>query len=976
MRIRSEWRVFRIVLALLLPIAWGHEVFTRSPVAFDAPLAPNPPDNITLGAYYYPWWYKHFQVSNEGYLRRELYPRQEIRLGRYDDTQASVIQQHLAWSEQANIKVWVSSWWGPRSSTDSFLRHLAFTDKVELGDHKIAILYETTGRIKQDENGTYMYNKNVADDFAYICQQQQYFSHPNYYRINGRPVVAIYLTRLLDKHEVLDDVVGIIRSKCDHYDVYIIGDQVWGMPPTESLDHLDAVTNYDMYGNMKKPRYAGQDRVDAYFAKAKKWKEYAAEHNASFIPGCSPGYNDRGVRLDKNNTALSRRLDENQEEGTLLAAQLLQSIPLVDPGADYLLLVNSFNEWHEDTQVEPCDGPTTSEPYTYTQGLDYTGYGTLYLDILATYTLKEDSAPVSQLPVEFTGPVYADPTLGAYYYSWLTEENYMAGLRGNLIPSQTSVHADVDDTIIADLWMSWQANIKLWITPWTKPSPHATDVGALSIFDNDFLQQSDHRVALQYNVKNRYKGNDGSVDYETIDSDISYICEMYLDHPNYYMTSSGDPVLFLGLTRAFSDEDLDIVVNTIRKAALEPPCNTTLYLVGDQVWGDIEDAPYFPFSKLDAVMNHDVYGNMGEPEGYAGESLVHQYYEQQRQWRIAAWQEGCAYVPTVFPGFNDQATRASLGNSVLSRMITEDSDEGSFFSASLEAAKFLLPPELDNLMLVNSLNHFAEDTQIYPVCGATTTIPNSLTEGISYNGYGTYYLDILANLFGSVEEQSIPTYTKIRSDVCFSPSPTSYPTGSLMPTVTSAPSYTMAPSFGATSLPPSLPPSLSPSPSMAPTLTQAPSEESTWNATADVSMDDCLEQGNVSCSESPSPAPSKSLNFEETTSGKLHPTTSTSSPAPTPFLPDGYTYPTPVPSLAPTLALVGNNALYDTESPTVTSSHPTNQPTSTQGPTKPQFETGPLQLGVVADGVQKQGMPFLGWLTMAGTMLLLLLGVQ
>lgn len=50
--------------------------------------------------------------------------------------------------------------------------------------------------------------------------------------------------------------------------------------------------------------------------------------------------------------------------------------------------ITSFNEWHEDTEIEPSivtapstedDSPTGSQ---YTQGLVYQGFGTTYLDVL------------------------------------------------------------------------------------------------------------------------------------------------------------------------------------------------------------------------------------------------------------------------------------------------------------------------------------------------------------------------------------------------------------------------------------------------------------------------------------------------------------------------------------------------------------------------------------------------------------------
>jgi hypothetical protein len=59
-----------------------------------------------------------------------------------------------------------------------------------------------------------------------------------------------------------------------------------------------------------------------------------------------------------------------------------------DDDAGDLVMVTSWNEWHEDTQIEPVAeaAPTSRDDSVdgdeYTRGLSYEGYGTLYLDIL------------------------------------------------------------------------------------------------------------------------------------------------------------------------------------------------------------------------------------------------------------------------------------------------------------------------------------------------------------------------------------------------------------------------------------------------------------------------------------------------------------------------------------------------------------------------------------------------------------------
>jgi glycoprotein endo-alpha-1,2-mannosidase len=352
------------------------------------------PKDIMVGAYYYPWYSDDFH-RGDGYVRDKLIPRHQPTLGEYDDTKHKVVAQHLAWSRQANINLWLTSWWGRGRREDITISEVIMKHE-DLGDHQIALLYESTSRVRQDEGWT---TQRVASDMNHICRT--YFQNDNYYKIDGKPVLAMYLTRSLHENDVLGKVTQIMRDTAKEVcktEIYIIGDQVWGNAPNPSedyppFDYLDALTNYDLYGNTddststrKRSAHASQGTVDRYYKQQADWRARAIANNVNYIPAVSPGYNDRGVRRSKDNLALSRRLEKDSEPGTLFAAQLQQARYLVDSGAGNLLLVNSFNEWHEDTQIEPCDGEPTNVPYDLTNGTVYEGYGELYLDILRAGT--------------------------------------------------------------------------------------------------------------------------------------------------------------------------------------------------------------------------------------------------------------------------------------------------------------------------------------------------------------------------------------------------------------------------------------------------------------------------------------------------------------------------------------------------------------------------------------------------------------
>jgi hypothetical protein len=65
------------------------------------------------------------------------------------------------------------------------------------------------------------------------------------------------------------------------------------------------------------------------------------------------------------------------------------ALPNIDPLCNNIIMVTSFNEWYEDSQIEATTGKapasTTDDSRTgsyYTGGQRYVDYGYLYLDIL------------------------------------------------------------------------------------------------------------------------------------------------------------------------------------------------------------------------------------------------------------------------------------------------------------------------------------------------------------------------------------------------------------------------------------------------------------------------------------------------------------------------------------------------------------------------------------------------------------------
>jgi glycoprotein endo-alpha-1,2-mannosidase len=362
-----------------------------------APLAMGSP---TVGVYYYPWYGAGPGTPGHTFndtLRAHLTPEKQLpAAGAKSSRDADVIAAHIDQSHQGNISMWSMSWWGPNGYEDRTIRQNILTHP-RASELKYTIHYESVGRFGNDfANPDF---SNFLPDFRYLAQN--IWSDPNYMRIDGRPVVIMYLTREYFKTasswEVLSDVRGAIEQEFG-YNPYIIGDDFFGSGTVnvQRASQFDAITDFDVYGTAFSSGIATQSRVNALAGIYSNAKTAAESVGVGFVPTASPGYNDRGV--PRNNTPAPRYLTElgPTAQGSLWEAMLDDAVlPNTDASVNDLLMINSFNEWHEDTQIEASviSGLTNTDDSAagnqYTAGRYYEGYGTLYLDLLRAATVLQ-----------------------------------------------------------------------------------------------------------------------------------------------------------------------------------------------------------------------------------------------------------------------------------------------------------------------------------------------------------------------------------------------------------------------------------------------------------------------------------------------------------------------------------------------------------------------------------------------------------
>ena len=262
-------------------------------------------------------------------------------------------------SQELGIDTWICSWWGPESWEDETLQTVVLPtlskDSAERPAIDFCLLYESAGLLDFDpERGiefTPALTSRFRAHFKYIAGK--YFAHPAYRRIEGKPVVYLYLSRTFSRD--FADAIAEIRQTVSElgYSMFLIGDEVyWGEPNRERIALFDGITAYNMHGP---PRFANlgdyEEFVDECRLTYMRYRVVAAEVGTHFIPGIMPGFDATGTVGGEGYYVIPRDLHPGSSE-TVLESMRRMALPLIDPKLK-LITLTSFNEWHEGTQLEP-----------------------------------------------------------------------------------------------------------------------------------------------------------------------------------------------------------------------------------------------------------------------------------------------------------------------------------------------------------------------------------------------------------------------------------------------------------------------------------------------------------------------------------------------------------------------------------------------------------------------------------------------
>jgi len=285
-------------------------------------------NNITDGSYV-GWRRKKMSYMPDYYeppnsISTVLYPQ----LGLYSSHDPSLIRQHLYMMFQSGIDGVIIQWNGfnrtdPSTNlTDTYDERaiMLMLDAAEEFNIGVAVQIQLYDRRS---------NESLYNDINYAFSH--FISHPSYLKHDDRPVIFIYDQYETDKLYLTIETLRLEKPKFLVFGTFTTQSQL-----IIALENdFDGIYTYFASENMNYP-----SRIDGW----PSLQNHTHERGMVFIPTVGPGYSDEKI------TDWSRESRRSRDNGKHYDRMFKAAIG----SNDGIIIINSFNNWLEGTNIEPA----------------------------------------------------------------------------------------------------------------------------------------------------------------------------------------------------------------------------------------------------------------------------------------------------------------------------------------------------------------------------------------------------------------------------------------------------------------------------------------------------------------------------------------------------------------------------------------------------------------------------------------------
>ncbi|HEX9699778.1 MAG TPA: glycoside hydrolase family 99-like domain-containing protein [Acidobacteriota bacterium] len=363
------------------PVSTGEGIRAAAPDAL-----PQAPVGVT-GIDYFPVYYTWYSEPRRWNANPDYLPA----LGAYRSDQRSTIAQHLGWLDANGGAGFTVNWHGPEGFVHQTLQDHFIPEIGGFPGQEFCIHCDPFIRwglpmpdFTRDQTAAVLWR----GDARHIARS--FMSHPQYARVNGRPLLFIYLARAIEGLDSLEAFVEIVRdevAEAGHPGVYLVLGEAWWIPANETPVNLEIIRS------TRAPRTRVGDAVYSYNLATEPEHERIWRGNIrTFLGEAGRVYKDYRNLMDARGAAdrqvittlmprfdntLLRRLEggppgmnigpwrghaglDFERDVAVVLDKLSTSFEPVR-GDRTLMVVTSWNEWPERSALEPSFAGTDKD---------------------------------------------------------------------------------------------------------------------------------------------------------------------------------------------------------------------------------------------------------------------------------------------------------------------------------------------------------------------------------------------------------------------------------------------------------------------------------------------------------------------------------------------------------------------------------------------------------------------------------------
>jgi len=315
--------------------------------------------DVKIGAYYYIWWGIPFNNHWEQGVKYTPF------LGEYNSSDSLTADRHILLAKDHGIDFFAVSWIGIGTWVDwinetedhtwdfdeiDWNLNYSFLKAPHLLDFNFCLFYETK-LVLENAN---LHDKNFTEIFINdtVYAAQQYFTHPSYLRVDGKPVLFIYNLPYLYENLSIPEVQRLLNVTRD-FNIYLVGDCGGGPSPpcadSPLLHSMNAVTSY-FFSDPSKDWEKILEDAETYYP---EWRSEMNSKGIKFIPNAYPGFDNtehcEWMQRTLNISCTPVVLPLNE---TMFEDMLNTAIHCAENDSK-IVMITSWNEWLESTAIEP-----------------------------------------------------------------------------------------------------------------------------------------------------------------------------------------------------------------------------------------------------------------------------------------------------------------------------------------------------------------------------------------------------------------------------------------------------------------------------------------------------------------------------------------------------------------------------------------------------------------------------------------------